>query len=170
MILTFVLLDAAQLLDKLEKAQALNSNYVSLYNGQSREALSIVAPYLFSFQIESDFAVWLAESGWGRSWGIYFSSDASPQELHHHFRKFLIVQNENGQELYFRFYDPRILRVFLPTCDEEQLRGFFGPVSHFMMEDADPNQVLVFSLKEGKLYTEIKPAKILVDKKTQLNE
>ena len=63
--------------------------------------------------------------------------------------------------MYFRFYDPRVLRIFLPTCDAAQLKEFFGPVAHFICEDEDPAFGLVFSLEQGKLKTEKVPVKEL---------
>ena len=51
-----------------------------------------------------------------------------------HFRQFLRVRDEAGREFFFRFYDPRVLRVYLPTCNSEELRTFFGPVELFSME------------------------------------
>jgi hypothetical protein len=44
-----------------------------------------------------------------------------------------------------------VLRVFLPTCDEMQLRDFFGPIDNFIGEDEDPANGLVFSLHNGQL-------------------
>ncbi|MEZ4455202.1 MAG: DUF4123 domain-containing protein [Gemmatimonadales bacterium] len=64
----------------------------------------------------------------GQSAGVAIVSDAEPEALRTHFRRFLMVATEAGQTLYFRFYDPRVLRIFLPTCDAEQLATFFGPV------------------------------------------
>jgi hypothetical protein len=149
--LNFSLLDAARMLDQMETAQNLNQEYDSFYRGRSEEALDIVAPYLFTYQEGREFARWLASTGWGNAWGICLYTEATLAELHHHFRKFLLVKTEEGQELYFRFYDPRVLRIFLPTCDEEQLREFFGPVNYFMMEDEDPSRAIVFYRQEGKL-------------------
>ncbi len=78
-------------------------------------------------------------------------SDVSFGDLHRHFRHFLIVKDESGRKLYFRFYDPRVLRVFLPTCTKTQLREFFGPVEVFVLEDENPTNALVFSLEDGVL-------------------
>jgi hypothetical protein len=150
-LLSHALLDAARMLDQMDVAKKLNPGHDSLYRGRSEEALAIVAPYLFSYQEGTEFAGWLASKGWGDSWGVFLYSEASMAELHRHFCKFLLVKTEEGQELYFRFYDPRVLRIFLPTCDEEQLREFFGPVRYFMMEDEDPSQAIVFYRSEGKL-------------------
>ncbi len=147
----YCLLDAARMLKAMDKAKALNPRHDSLYRGHSEEALASVAPYLFTYQEGTAFAAWLAENNWGDAWGIYFFSGASPAALHRHFRKFLMVQTENGGELYFRFYDPRVLRIFLPTCDAAQLVEFFGPVQYLVMEAEDPAQAVVFYHTDGQL-------------------
>ena len=52
-----------------------------------------------------------------------------------HFRRFLLVEAPDGDSWYFRFYDPRVLERFLPTCDAAQLTDFFGPVSAYGWTD-----------------------------------
>lgn len=64
--------------------------------------------------------------------------------MRQHFRRFLLVHGDKGQTLYFRFYDPRILRVFLPGCTPEERIAFFGPISRFVMEAEDPATALEF--------------------------
>ena len=79
-----------------------------------------------------------------------------------HFRKFLLVTTEPDKEFFFRFYDPRVLRIFLPTCDVKQLREFFGPVEKFICEDEDADYGLIYSFDNNKLKTNrIKRAEIL---------
>jgi hypothetical protein len=92
---------------------------------------------------------------------IWFCSLSEFDEVYNHFRKFLIVETEDLEKLYFRFYDPRVLRIFLPTCSSSQLDEFFGPVDRFICEDEDPAFALVFSLRKGLLITERKPLKWL---------
>ena len=139
-----VVLDAARIFGELETAQTLQTTFLSLYMGESEASLSAVAPYLFSYQPGSEFGKWLLEKGWGKSWGIFVEAELTLEELRKHFRKFLLVKTEDDKELYFRFYDPRVLRIFLPTCDEQQLREFFGPVKVFAMESEDPECALEF--------------------------
>jgi hypothetical protein len=55
-----------------------------------------------------------------------------------------MVRTDAGQRLLFRFYDPRVLGPFLPTCDAAQLREMFGPVTAYMTESPDGNAVLSF--------------------------
>jgi hypothetical protein len=64
------------------------------------------------------------------------------------------VKTEDGEELYFRFYDPRILRIFLPECTAEEAVEFFGPIQAFWVEAEDPNMCLVFRRSERGVVTE----------------
>ncbi len=149
--ITYILLDAARMGDQMDEAKKLNPVNDSLYRGGSEESLSAVAPYIFTFDVRLPFAAWYMTKGWGDSWGILLKSPLPIPELHRHFRKFLLVKTEDGEELYFRFYDPRVLRIFLPTCDESQIRELFGPVEYFLMEDEDPEYAIRFWHENGIL-------------------
>ena len=91
-----------------------------LFAGELSPELSRVAPYLIQLEPEDRLTKLLLDQGWGNSWGIYLRSDASLETLRRHFRSFLRVSDEAGRKLLFRYYDPRVLRVFLPTCVTEQ--------------------------------------------------
>jgi hypothetical protein len=46
-----------------------------------------------------------------------------------------MVESEGMRErMYFRFYDPRVLHVFLPTCTPAQKREFLGLISGIFHE------------------------------------
>lgn len=53
-----------------------------------------------------------------------------------HFKKRLRVQTEAGRQPAFRYYDPRVLNIYLPTCTGQELRTFFGPVTRLLAEGA----------------------------------
>ena len=151
----FILLDAARMGALIEEARLRSKVNDCLYRGQSEAALSGVAPHLFQYAHTTDFARWYLTSGWGDSWGVLLKSSWPFTELHKHFRKFLLIKAEDGQELYFRFYDPRVLRLFLPTCDTGQIRELFGgAIDYFIVEDEDPDFALRFSHQNGLLQTE----------------
>ncbi len=147
----FLILDAARILGEIETAQTLQADFLNLYLGTGEEYLSSVAPYLFPFQADSEFGKWFLEKGWGNSWGMFIDTNVLMEDLQKHFRKYLMVKTEDGREMYFRFYDPRVLRKFLPSCDENKLKAFFGPVKIFGMESDDPEFALEFLLEDGKL-------------------
>ena len=156
-----ILLDSACTGIHLQTAIEYNSCYDSLYRGTSQQTLATVAPYLFTFPQNTEFSNWYLETGWGNAWGILFSTTASFEECHKHFRKFLLVKTEAGKELYFRFYDPRVLRVFLPSCNQQQIIEFFGPVDHFITEGENKEQAIVSSQENGILKQEELPAAAL---------
>ena len=154
--LHYHLLDAARMGFTMETARQLNPVHESLYRGRSEEVLDSIAPYLFQYELRSGFDTWLQEN-YGDSWGVGVISDAPMEVLHKHFRKFLLVKTDNGKEMYFRFYDPRVLRVFLPSCDAIQLAEFFGPVQQFSVEDPAQKQLLLFSYTGNRLKIQEQP-------------
>jgi hypothetical protein len=146
----YILLDSARMDSEMATARELNPEHTCLYEGDSERFLGVVAPWLFAFEENTLFSTWIAENAQKNNWGIFFRSVEEPIKLYRHLRKFLIVSTEDGRELYFRFYDPRVLRVFLPTCDRDQLREFFGPIEAFIAEDE--NGLLVeYALSDEKL-------------------
>jgi hypothetical protein len=66
-------------------------------------------------------------------------------------RHFLIVHTSDGKAYYFRYYDPRVLRPYLPTCTAGELTEFFGPIQTWIAEGEDPGALLRFNLADGKL-------------------
>ena len=72
-------------------------------------------------------------------------SDAAFKEVRKHFRQFLMAKLPDGKQVYFRFYDPRVLRLYLPTCTPEEINQFFGPVKYYLTEDEKPGTLLRFS-------------------------
>ena len=151
---TACVIDAARI-DGLPTLLAdLGAEAVSLYSGPTAAELSDVAPYLVPCESGSDLANWFFGTAWGQSAGIVLQSEADLPALRSHLRHFLMVLDEVGTALYFRFYDPRVLRVFLPTCDPEQLSSLFGPISAFVVEAEEPTHALRFTLTDGALLTE----------------
>jgi hypothetical protein len=126
----------------------------SLYEGPQGDVLEDVAPYLVSLPKGSRLLESLVHEGWGRSWGIFLTSSRPFHEVRRHFRKFLMVQDNTGQELYFRFYDPRILRVFLPTCTPQQTEAFFEGASVYLMEADRPAALVLFKMHASIVHTE----------------
>ena len=148
-----VLLDAARDENIYPAVVDFDGEYHCLYEIYQGipKALAEAAPYLIKLQPEHPFTTWLISEGWGDSWGIFLESGASLTELRSHFRKFLMVKDEEGKELYFRYYDPRVLRPFLPTCNETELETFFGPVDRFLVEGEDADILIEYSFDGSEL-------------------
>jgi hypothetical protein len=147
----YTILDAAR--DEQICPAILNSDseYICLYRGDQAIDLADVAPYLVKLERGDSFTNWLLRHGWGKSWGIFLASDAPFNELRQHFRTFLMVYDDKGKPLYFRYYDPRVLRVYLPTCNESELEAVFGPVTQFIVEDDEGNAMMRYFRLVGQL-------------------
>ena len=113
-----------------------------LYDGDSAVNLARWAPYLIRLQPNSPLLRVLIEKGWGKGWASYLTTTSPFEEVRKHFRKFLMVQIEQGKEVYFRFYDPRVMRDFLPTANNAELTIFFGPVSEWIIEGPEGEELL----------------------------
>jgi Domain of unknown function (DUF4123) len=122
-----------------------------LFRGDKARELAWVAPYLVLLDRDEPFTEWLLVNGWGKSWGVFLESQAPFSKLKRHFESFLTVYDEEGNTLHFRYYDPRVLRVYLPTCNAEELATVFGPVSCYMIEAENASVLQKISGTGGKL-------------------
>ncbi len=148
----YVILDGASVGDLLDKLYgAHRPEFVCLYRGELEPDMAQVAPYLVRLEPQTEFANWVFEQGFGKHWGVFITSAADLATLRGHFRRFLMVQDPKGKPVYFRYYDPRVLRVYLPTCNAAELAEFFGPVASFVMEAEEPRTILTFALADGAL-------------------
>jgi hypothetical protein len=139
------------LLDKLYGAQ--RPEFECLYTGEIKPDLAEVAPYLVRLEPKSEFTEWVIKEGWGKHWGVFVLAPVDFRAMRHHLRQFLMVHGSDGKSFYFRYYDPRVLRTYLPSCSPGELTEFFGPVKTWVLEGEDPGALLRFDLADGKLAT-----------------
>ena len=140
----YALLDASREPSVLKVILESKEEYQSLYEGPQGAQLTHFAPYLIRIPPKSALLDTLVNQAWSKSWGVFLTSDKPLKDLRTHFRHFLTVKLPDGQQVYFRYYDPRVLRLFLPTCLPEETAQFFGPVKQFLIEAEDPALALHF--------------------------
>lgn len=154
----FAILDGASVPDLLEKLHQHRPEFECLYRGELKPDLAHAAPYLVRLEPDAELTEWILGQGWGNHWGVFVIAPADLPALRRHFRRLLIVHDGEGKPLYFRYYDPRVLRTYLPTCNAEELAAMFGAVVAYVLEDENPQTLLRFQAASGAL----------VQKKTQL--
>ena len=147
----YAVLDGASIPDLRMKLYEMRPQHYCLYRGELEPDIAEVAPYLVRMVAGTDFSNWVLTEGWGKHWGIFAQSRYSLEEMRKHLRTFLTVHDETGKPLLFRYYDPRVLRAFLPTCNEEELKNFFGIILNFALEDENPQVMLSFFSPKGEL-------------------
>ena len=141
----YALLDAAcepTVPGRLDRA---GLEYESLYEGGRGDVLAPFGPWLVRLPAGAALLEELVRDGWGASWVLYLTCDAALPEVRKHLRKFLIVKLADGRQVYFRYYDPRVLRTYLPTCTATEVAEFLGPVGRYACESVDGLDLLEFA-------------------------
>lgn len=126
----YAILDSVDEPEVPQRASLFESRYTSLYSGAASREYWAIAPYLL--QVQQDDFDWIRTTLITSPWGVLATSKADLPSVRHHLRKFLTVKDAvSGRSLLFRFYDPRVLPVFLESCSTDQARAFYGPIDSF---------------------------------------
>jgi hypothetical protein len=147
----FAVLDGASVPGLLGQLHKHKPQSVCLYRGELKPDMQQMAPYLVQLEPGSEFTQWVLQNGWGKHWGVFATTGGDLFTMRQHFRKFLRVYDEKAKPMLFRYYDPRVLRTYLPTCNPGELADFFGPVKAFVMEGDDPARILQFTFRSPEL-------------------
>lgn len=124
----------------LEKVQEIGEGRAScLFRGEAQQEKAAVAPYLVHLDVE--LLGWINEKLAGKPWGVFVAAPADGATLARHFRSMLMVRGPEGHNLYFRFYDPRVLEMYLAQCNEQDVRRFYGPVRGYGTSGPGPQEV-----------------------------
>jgi hypothetical protein len=114
--------------------------------GEARDAQLVhFAPHLVRLANGSQLREQLTLGRAGVGWGILIVSDAPKEQLRAHLVQLLRAKLSDGREMHFRYYDPRILKAFLPSCLEEEVAAFFGPVTQFVLQENEKEDRICFS-------------------------
>lgn len=103
-----------------EKWQNMDVPYFSLFDGEHFSDLVSMSPVLWdvsSVYSITDSKIWME--------GILFATSSSSEDLLQHLRS-LLVSGYEGEEVFFRFYDPEVLGGMLPSFSKEELAEFLG--------------------------------------------
>jgi len=151
---TFMVIDGASapsLIDHLYDDDEVA--FSCLLSGELEPDMHEVAPYLIELEDGTPFAEWVITHGFGHHWGIVLRSSLKHHHLLRRFRQLLFVRDDQGDPLYFRFYDPRVFRAYLPTCRDEETWPWFDNIDHYLVEGDEPGLLLRFSADEGQVIT-----------------
>lgn len=146
----YALVDAGRDLRVLELLRQHVEPHQSLYDGLDGETLEDVAPYLVGpMRKDSALLEHLVMEGYGKRWAVFVTSYEKFVEVRRHFRRFLKVEMEYSHEdVFFRFFDPGVLRPFWPTCNSGQKREFSEGLEQLFVEEK--NFSLTALLQKGR--------------------
>lgn len=126
-----------------------------LFPGELPPDLVYAAPYLVYMSPDSKFSDWVLEESIGKHWGIFVHSRRSMIEMRRHFLALGQAYDERGNPMKFRYYDPRVLIKFLPTCNGGELKTLFGDTDAIFADDSEAGGIVRFRVLDGKLETTV---------------
>jgi hypothetical protein len=128
-----------------------NTPNYCLFRGELEPDVLYAAPYVAVLLPGSTFSEWVFSESSGKHWGIYAHCRYSIKEMRRHCRALINVYDEKGNPLIFRYYDPRVLRKFLPTCNGDELETLFGKIETLFAETEDGNTLTAYRLENEQL-------------------
>lgn len=147
----FAVLDPARDVRFYPALKAHAPGALCLFRGPLDPQLEQVSPHVAPIAPGDALATWWRAEGRGRAWGILVAADLGLDEVHHHLRTLTRVVLPGRQAALFRFWDPRVLRTWMPTCEGTQLAKVFGPLARFHAETADGAATLTYVQDGGRL-------------------
>jgi hypothetical protein len=129
--------DAARIRNLAPMLGALHLDFMNLYSGSPAEEMASVAPYIAKLELRDDIEAWFATYPQTLPAALFLTGPVALTDARDHFRRFLQVIDAQKRQVYFRFYDPRVLGPFLSACNEMEKRQFFGRIHLFLACDPD---------------------------------
>ncbi|MCI1005946.1 DUF4123 domain-containing protein [Herbaspirillum sp. C7C8] len=127
----FLLLDTAQAEASHLKLQSMHVPYTSLFEGKREEALPEIAPLLLPLSgLDEQRALrlvrWISQLGFGAPCLSWYESSLGLHDFAAHLRNFHHVSLSDGQVMMMRWYDTRILPIWIQALSKDQLALFTG--------------------------------------------
>jgi hypothetical protein len=144
----FMVLDGAMIPELRMKIYELKPVHHCLFSGELEPDMAEVAPYMVRLIPNTPFTEWVLAECWGKNWGIIAQTRETVIEMRKHFSSLITVYDEAGTPMTFRYYDPRVWRKFLPTCQPEELKTLFGKVDTFFVESEDKESLISYELSD----------------------
>lgn len=122
---------------------AYSSNFRCLYSGNALAEFGDNAAWVVELKLGESTLNWLVTHGLNRRWAIFATSQLEISAFIRHLKKFTVTVGPDGRTLFFRFYDPHVLRQYLPVFDERQTQLLFSGVGDLFLEDTSGRNALI---------------------------
>jgi Domain of unknown function (DUF4123) len=148
---TYAILDGAVVRQLPDAFEAMRVPHACLFRGETDPLVLTRAPWLVKLEPGTEALAWILREGWGRNWGMFAAvpRDTKFDEVLEHFRQFIQVRLPDGRIVFFRFYDPRVQRLFVPSCDAAQAALLFSLPLAWMCESEEGASLITCTEKDG---------------------
>lgn len=126
-----------------------------LFEGRLHPKVLAVSPYVVELSPSDPLTRDWREKGWGQAWGMLIASNAPLMTVRRRLRHFTQAKLPDGAgPVLFRFWDPRVLRVYMPLLEPDQVAAWFKDIDAYIVEAEDGRTALRFSAPNGALIVE----------------
>lgn len=157
------------LLAKLEEHEPKNT---CLFRGELPFDLAEAAPYLVKLEKDNKFSDWLLNKSVEEPCCIYAQTTVIDDfiQLRKHFRSFLRIESAEGKSLLFRYYDPRVMKTYLPTCTPEDNKILFNGIETYLIFNDEDKRLKTFKEPNPEDSVNTPESKEKVDGKANIPE
>lgn len=127
--------------------------HTCLYGEAIGPELRNAAPFLVRLERGGETTEQLIERAWGNAWGVFAVAPAGTgmRKVERHCKRLLRVLDERGEVMLFRYYDPRVMRVFWVCASPGQMRDMIGPLEHWVvLSDTDSAFDMLRDMQKGR--------------------
>jgi hypothetical protein len=151
----YAVLDGAVVKQLPDYFEDRDAPFACLFPGETDPLVLTRAPWLVRAEPGGEIMAWILQEGWARNWGMFtiVPRDTPFDAVLDHFRKFLQVRLPDERLVFFRFYDPRVQRLFLPSCDAAQAAEVFALPIAWICESDGGDALLVHTATGGAVKT-----------------
>lgn len=141
---------APQLCDHVERLAPASA--ACLFEGKLDPMVARASPHLVELASGDPLTAAWRSVGWGRSWGILLMSREPLSFVRRRLRHFTQARLPDGQgPVLFRFWDPRVFRVYMPLVEQDALPPWFEGIERYVCESEDGRAAQSYALEGGAL-------------------
>jgi hypothetical protein len=143
----YALIDGARVKGVATLLGRMNAQYASLFRGDADVDYAEAGPYLALVPIEHDLLTLFVVYEPMLAATLFLAAGAEFEQMRTHLRRFLKVLDSQGKRCFFRFYDARVLAVYLGAAEPVEQAQLFGPIRsmHACGPDRDVSKPLLRS-------------------------
>ena len=147
----FAVLDGASVPDLPQRLYEMKPANHCLFGDDPEPDMLYAAPFVVHLDPENKFTDFVLSEGFGKHWGVFLHTVHSFNEMRGHLGALVNVYDEEARPLLFRYYDPRVMNRFLPTCNAGELKTFFGKIDTFFAEDEVNKSLISYRIEDNEL-------------------
>lgn len=145
---TFGLIDLAVAEQLRSRVIRLTSpNGVFLLDRAKFPDLVNIGPWLVDLSLCPAVESYWIKFGQWKDWGYVIKTELTITALQRHLKKFNLIQIEGRHNpMFFRYFDPVVIAIFLSEiATEEQKKAFLGPIEMLEIADSANKKVIQIS-------------------------